>query len=41
MRKSTLEKSVKDSCTKTAFSFDGKTKQIDSVDGFVVRTCLS
>ena len=32
MRKSTLKKLIKDSCTKTAFSFDGKIyKQIDCV----------
>ena len=32
MRKSTLKKLIKDSCTKTDFSFDGKTyKQIDGV----------
>ena len=32
MRKSTLKKLIKDSCTKTAFSFDGKIyKQIDGV----------
>ena len=32
MRKTTLKKLIKDSCTKTAFSFDGKTyKQIDGV----------
>ena len=32
MRKSTLEKLIKDSCIKTAFSFDGKTyKQIGGV----------
>ena len=32
MRKSTLEKLIKDSCTKTAFSFDSKIyKQLDDV----------
>ena len=32
MRKSTLKKLIKDSCTKTAFSFDGRIdKQIDGV----------
>ena len=32
MRKSTLKKLIKDSCTKTAFSFDGKIyKQTDGV----------
>ena len=32
MRKSTLKKLIKDSCTKTAFSFDGKiNKQTDGV----------
>ena len=43
MRKSTLKKLIKNSCTKTAFSFDGKIyKRIGGVlMGSLLRPCLS